>query len=256
MRHRALAALVLVLAFALPAAAFDRGDVLLKVGTTVPPTNSVSSDVLIYQSGWPYALLVGFLLEDETGPAELNGLLARARSAPLRGGKFLTAAQLPAGAKYLEVLGNDCTVLYSTGSDARVRRLDLCSGEMEADFTSLSGGDLAGAIRQLPGGDVLVAGGSAVYQFTSDGALLRSYPLNGVTHIALAPDGATFWAAGVDGNRTFLRRVDPRGSASVSVRLGSPYSQTIEVDEAVIDLVVVGEWRASAQPIRTRAARR
>jgi hypothetical protein len=255
MRTRVLAALVLALLVAIPAAAYDRGDVLLKVVATIPPTNQASSDVLIYKTVWPRAALVGFLLEDETGPAELDALLARGRTAPLRGGKFVSVAQLPAGARYLDALANDCTVLFSTGADARVQRMNICSGAVDVDFATLPAGDIAGAIRQLPGGDVLVAGGSAVYQFTSAGALLRSYPMNGVTHIALAPDGATFWAAGVDGDGAFLRHVDPGAPGSASIPLGNAHAQTIEVDEAVTDLVVVGEWRAAAQPIRARAAR-
>src|SRR5436309_10412288 len=116
MRSRVLAVLALALAVAYPAAAYDRGNVLLKVRTFDPPANVSSYNVWLYQTGWTYAGLVGFLVEDETGPAELDALLARGSTAPLRGGKFVTLAQLPAGAQNLEVLGNDCTVLYSSGS--------------------------------------------------------------------------------------------------------------------------------------------
>src|SRR5947209_16756518 len=121
MRTRVLAVLVLSLIGAYPAVAYDRGDVLLKVGTTVPPTNHASYDVLIYKTIWTNAARVGFLLEDETGPADLDALFARGRTAPLRGGRFVGVAQLPTGARYLEALANDCTVLYATGTDARVQ---------------------------------------------------------------------------------------------------------------------------------------
>jgi hypothetical protein len=193
--------------------------------------------------------------------------------APLRGDRFLVATReaklieldlrgriadfhLPGGAQHIEALGNDCTVLYTTGADARVRRLNICGGSADADFGSLPEGQVAGAMRQLPGGDVLVAGGSGVFHFTSGGALLRVYPMNGVTHIALSTDGATFWAAGVGGGGGFLRQVDPRAASAEEIALSNPGSQSIAVPIEVSDLVVCGEWRAAAQPIRTHAARR
>src|SRR5204862_452166 len=101
--------------------------------------------------------------------------------APLRGGRFLVAERsgakliefdlrrriadfdLPDGALHVEALANNCTVLYSTGADARVRRANICGGAAGPDFASLPAGNVAGAIRQMPGGDVLVAGGDAVF---------------------------------------------------------------------------------------------
>src|SRR6185437_4452601 len=125
----------------------------------------------------------------------------------------------------------------------RVRRTNICGGVAGPDFASLPDGDIAGAIRQMPGGEVLVAGGNAVFQFTSAGALLRAYPMSSVTHIALAPEGATFWAAGVDEAGGFLRHVDPRGVSAESIPLGNPGMRSITVPQDVSELVVVSEWR-------------
>jgi hypothetical protein len=303
MRTRVLAVLVVLSVLAFPALALDRGNVVLKVRTLVPPANTPGFDLWLH-FGWTYAGALGALPEEPIAWLGADHFLMPAPNpvlfhdghtlsigdgtqrvvfhddahlgeiAPLRGGRFLVAEQsgakliefdlrgrladfdLPGGALHIEALANNCAVLYSTGTDARVRRANICSGAADGDFASLPEGNAAGAIRQLPGGDVLVAGGSAVFHFTSAGALLRMYPMSGVTHIALAPDGATFWAAGVDGGSGFLRHVDPRASSSESVPLGNPGMQTIEVPQDVSDLVVAGEWRAAAQPIRGRAAGR
>ena len=304
MRTRVLAVLVLLSIIALSAAALDRGNVVLKIRSTVPPANTPVSDLWLYAGG-TYAVALGELPEESIpwmgadhflmpspnavffhdghmlsiwDGAQKRDLLRDdahlGEIAPLRGGRFLVAEQsgvkliefdllgrlahfdLPAGALHIETLANDCAVLYSTGTDARVRRVNICSGAVEADFAALPDDNVAGAIRQLPGGDVLVAGGSAVFHFTSAGALLRTYPMSGVTHIALAPDGATFWAAGVDGMSGYLRHVDPRASSSESIPLGNPGMQTIEVPQDVQELVVIGEWRAAAQTLRGRVAGR
>ena len=306
MRTRVLAVLVLVSVLALPAAALDRGNVVLKVRTIVPPANTFGFDLWLH-FGWTYAGVLGSLLEEPIPWLAADHFLMPATNAvlfhdghtlsvwdessskssaifhddaqlgeiaPLRGGRFLVAEQsgakliefdlrgrladfdLSGGALHIEALANGCVVLYDTGTDARVRRVNICGGAAADDFVSLPESSVAGAIRQMPGGDVLVAGGNAVFQFTSAGALLRMYPVGGVTHIALAPDGATFWAAGVDGDVAFLRHVDPRASGSESIPLGNPGMQSIEVPQDASELAVVAEWRAAAQPVRGRAAGR
>ena len=157
-----------------------------------------------------------------------------------------------AGATHIELLGDQCTLLYGAGN--RVARMNICSGAALSDFATLAADEVVHTIRQLPNRDVLVANGNAVLQFTADGALLRSYPFPGVTHIALAPDGTFFWAAGVAAGKAELRRYD--GEAT-EIPIGNPEMRSILVPLQADDLVVVGEWRAAAQPakVRRRAAR-
>ena len=153
------------------------------------------------------------------------------------------------GAEHIELLGDQCTLLYGVAN--RVARMNICTGAALSDFATLSAP--AGAIRQLPSRDVVVADGSAVLQFTADGALLRSYPFAGVTHVALTPDGSAFWAAAVVAGKAELRRYD---GGTRDVPIGNPGMSDGFVPTAVDDLVVVGEWRAAALPKpRSRAAR-
>lgn len=164
------------------------------------------------------------------------------------------------GAEHIELLADQCTVLYTTGEDDpagnRVRRLNICTRQPQPDFAALPAGRYAGAIRQLPNGDVLVANGAAVLRFSPQGSLLRTYPLEGVTHIALTADGAAFWAAGVELDVAKLVRLDLDGSATAA-RLGNPASESLYAPLEINDLVVVGEWRAGSPALnrRVRAVR-
>ena len=152
------------------------------------------------------------------------------------------------GAEHIELLADECTLLYAAGN--RVARFNICTRQAESDFAALSAGESAGSIRQLPNGDVLVASGSAVLQFTAAGALLRGYPFLGVTHLALTPDGAAFWAAGVFAGKAELRLYENGGARTIT--LGNPGMVDPSVPVAASDLVVVGEWRAGAVPAKTR----
>jgi hypothetical protein len=161
------------------------------------------------------------------------------------------------GAVHIELLADKCTVLYTLGNDDpagnHVRRFNICTNEAQSDFASLVAGQYAGAIRQLPNGDVLVANGNAILRFTSVGSLVQSYQFPGVTHLALASDGRTFWAGAVHLDKADLREFDLRGS-SRSIPLG-PGPALLAVPLNATALVVVGEWRAGADH-RARVARR
>jgi hypothetical protein len=162
------------------------------------------------------------------------------------------------GAAHIELLADQCTVLYTLGNDDptgnRVHRLNICTNEPQTDFASLVAGRYAGAIRQLPGGDVLVANGSAILRFTSQGSLVRSDQCPGVTHLALSVDGTTFWAGAVNLDKAELREFDLDGT-SRSIPLGNPEMQSASAPLDVSDLVIVGEWRAGVGQ-RGRAVRR
>jgi hypothetical protein len=163
------------------------------------------------------------------------------------------------GAMHIEVLADQCTVLYTLGNDDpagnRVRRFNICTQQAQSDFTALVAGEYAGSIRQMANGDVIVANGSAVLEFTSRGSLLRTYQLPGVTHIALAPDGKTFWAGAVNLDTADLRHFDPAsGDAGESVPLGNPEARSLFFPVGIDDLVVVNEWRAATSAsLRVRA---
>jgi uridine phosphorylase len=179
--------------------------------------------------------------------------------APMRSGDFLVAGNgaliefnlrgkvgeytFP-GAQHIELLADQCTLLYTSG-DAAVHRFNICSSEVQSDFAALIPGESAGAIRQLPNGDVLVADGSAILQFDARGSLLYSYQFPGVTHLALTADGANFWAAGVFLDKAELRLFSPITRQSQSIQFGNDEMQTIIVPVAVTNLAVVGEWRAA-----------
>lgn len=161
------------------------------------------------------------------------------------------------GARFIELLADRCTLLYTTGDDdphVRVGRINLCSGEA-GDFAALSAGDFGGAIRQLPTGDILVANGRAILRFTVTGALIDSYEFPGVTHLALSPDGRTFWAASVQSDTAELREYDLDGNWR-SIALDGPHAVIGYLPVEITNLVVVGEWRAAATPSRGRAVRR
>ncbi|HEY8130381.1 MAG TPA: hypothetical protein VII12_00705 [Thermoanaerobaculia bacterium] len=162
------------------------------------------------------------------------------------------------GALHIELLADHCTVLYTLGNDDptgnRVHRLNICTNEPQTDFASLVAGEYAGAIRQLPVGDILVANGSAILRFTPEGSLVRGYQFPGVTHLALSVDGRTFWAGAVNLDKAVLREFDLDGN-SRSIPLGNPAMTSAYVPLDVSDLVIVGEWRAGVDR-RVRSVRR
>lgn len=159
------------------------------------------------------------------------------------------------GATHLDLLRDRCTLLYTADSN-RVMRMNICTGAALSDFATFDAGTTAGAIRALPNNDVLVANADVIHHFDASGALLRMYLVPGVSHIALAPDGTSFYAAGVSEAEGVLRRFDLATAAveNVAVPLGKlghsyPATQTVA-------LVVANEWRAAtAEPAKTRAAR-
>jgi hypothetical protein len=162
------------------------------------------------------------------------------------------------GAVHIELLADQCTVLYTLGNDEpngnHVRRFNICTNEAQSDFALLVAGQYAGAIRQLPNGDVLVANGNVILRLTSTGSLIRSYELSGVTHLALSSDGRTFWAGAVHLDKAELREFDLDGN-SRSIPLGNPGMASFTVPLEVSALVVVGEWRAGVDR-RVRVVRR
>jgi len=214
---------------------------------------------------------------DLTEIAALRGgrfLVAERSATPARGAKLIEfnvggimaehdfpaniVGDVAVGAAHIEVLADQCTVLYTTGDmdprGNRVRRMNICTNAAMSDFASLLPSQYAGAIRRLPGGDVLVADGVAVLRFNADGDLAQSYEFPGVTHVALSSDGNSFYAAGVDTDRASFRHYD---ISEQSIMLGNPEMSSSSIPQRINDLVTVGEWRAAttAASPRFRAVR-
>lgn len=164
------------------------------------------------------------------------------------------------GARHVEMLLDKCTLLYTTGDDVFVHRMNMCSGEPQSDFTTLQPGEKAGAVRQLATGNVLVAAGDRIAEFDRDGRRVREYPLDGVTVIALSTDGRSFWAGSVDAkNVAHLVRFEPEtsdGNPGAVIMIGNPGMGSLYVPVSASDVVVVGEWRAATQGLRRRAISR
>ena len=166
------------------------------------------------------------------------------------------------GADHLELLGDGCTVLYTLGHDdpnpGRVHRFNICTGAAEADFwVPTVSTEYAGSVRQLPNGNVLVAIGTAVRELTPQGVPAYEWAFKGVTHLALTPDGHAFYAAGVYQQKLDFRlyQVDAPSDAPKLIPIGNPEMQSLLYPTEVLELLVVGEWRAGALTPRTRAVR-
>lgn len=193
--------------------------------------------------------------------------------APMRSGNYLVAERRSGklvefnlggivaehafpGAMHVELLSDQCTVLFTSGDDDpngnRVGRLNICTGEQLSDFATLIPGEYAGSIRQLASGDVIVANESAVLQFNRFGSLVHTYPYP-VTHLGLTPDGSGFWASGTVEGQPHLLRFDPNAPhaepQSIRFDMGIAWALTIQ------ELVVVGEWRSALRPVKGRAVR-
>jgi len=167
------------------------------------------------------------------------------------------------GANHIEVLADGCTVLYTLGLDdpnpGRVHRFNICTGAAEADFlVPPSTLEFAGAVRQLPNGDVLVATGKSVRELTPQGVVAYEWAFENVTHLVLTPDGLGFYAAGVHHQPNDFRfyNLFARGDPPKSIATGNPEMKTLMVPDQMLELQVVGEWRAAVVTMRTRAVRR
>jgi hypothetical protein len=302
---------ILAFLFALPLAAFERGEVYFDHTAASPFNPGSFYEAWVFAPSWSYAVSTGARpLIDKSVPlfgaghffiAAPNQIVFHSGGtvswwdgvphlfsepgkgyadifhddaplgeiAPMRNGDYLvpeqsaTGAKLiefnlqgrvaeyafpnGAGAEHIELLGDQCTLLYGAGN--RVARMNLCTGAAMSDFAALPADQMVGSIRQLPNaGDVLVASGSAIVQFSAGGAMLRAYPFDGVTRIALTPDGNGFYAAGVSGEKPVLRVY----GAPKDIPIGNPGMNDSATALAADDLVVVGEWRAATQPSKLR----
>lgn len=163
---------------------------------------------------------------------------------------------MPVGPYHIELLSDQCTVMYVAAATLEelhlVRRHDICTRQELSPFAELapSFGEI-NAVRQLPGGDILVATDEAVLRYSPDGALLVTYPYP-ARYFALTPNASGFWAVeDIRGvlTQTYIRRIDFADPTVVA------FEADIGPSHGLNGFAVVSEWRASAAK-RSRAARR
>lgn len=161
-----------------------------------------------------------------------------------------SSAGYSAGPAHMELLADQCTLVYTLGDDLfdarRVMRFDVCTGLPMPDLLALVPRfRVGGSVRQLPNGDILVATGRDVRRFDSSGTLVLVYRVPAF-RIALTPDANGFWFA----DNFFLQRIDFADPAEIAERVALPPLGNVRA------LSVVGEWRAATNFIKRRPVRR
>ncbi len=156
-------------------------------------------------------------------------------------GRVLEAVQVPVGERgtdWVELDANQCT-LYYTSEDADVRRYDVCTHQVMADFVSLPGAPCY-AMRQLPNLDLMFTCKDHIFRYDQNAALVRDYTreslgesdAGGLFAIQLDPDGQTFWTGGVDSGRVVRARLDD-GSVVTSFMTGDGGVNGLLVQDAL-----------------------
>lgn len=157
------------------------------------------------------------------------------------------------GVAHMELLSDQCTVVWNSTDlgflrlrteSVRVRRYDICTGTTLPDLFSLPWDSEPGSLRQLPGGDLLIASGNDVRRYALDGTLRATYPIPAQA-VALTPDATGFWAS----NRYYVYRVDFASPQLIAAQF--PIEGRLG-----LGIAVVGEWRASMQFPKRRAGRK
>lgn len=157
------------------------------------------------------------------------------------------------GVARMELLADQCTLLWTPNTIGHfpVHTLDICSGSAKALFldpTPQFESDIEriGSIRALPNGDVLIATQKDVRRFDRTGKKVATYQAPATfgsdTLLALTPDASGVWI----GRDRLVHRIDFASPSSPAATF-----LTKELTH-LIALSVIGEWRASEQPLIPR----
>ncbi len=128
-----------------------------------------------------------------------------------------------AGVAWLAVAADQCTILYTSDSNA-VKRYNVCTSSQLPDLSTTLP-PRCSALQVLPGsGDVLVACGGEVNRVAPNGTVVQVYPKDAQETSALYalvrdPDGQTFWTAGFGTGNIYRYRMD---SGALVSRFSAP----------------------------------
>jgi len=217
--------------------------------------SSDSSGVLLSRDGATLAgrFLTSLQLDRLAGIAPLrsgNLLVAEAARSLVPGfveltqsGDLVAVHALPPlhglnGVAGFEPLADSCGIAWTMYGSRTVRVFDLCTDRARPDLFTIAEADgFPYLVRQLPGGEFLMATERRVLRVTAAGAPVATYDA-AASFLALTPDGTGFWW--IDARDSTLRRLDFAAPNEV-FRLKSSFQAN--------GLTVAGEWRASLQPL-------
>jgi streptogramin lyase len=128
-------------------------------------------------------------------------------------GSALASYRMDQKAGDFDLAADGCTLFYLAAST--VKRFDACAGRPLADFAPLPASQDCQGIRIRPNADVMIACAGVVVRRDSAGAEVQQYSVGDaagqgnvprdLSHIALDPDGTSFWAGGGPGT---VARID------------------------------------------------
>src|SRR5437016_4258476 len=111
-------------------------------------------------------------------------------------GTLVATYNTAAATDWIELSSDQCTMLYTNESPI-VRRHNVCTNTALPDLTTIAGATNLFAMRFLPSGEILAAGGNGVYKLSATGTVLLTWPRpNGgdlIFALNLDPDNVSFW---------------------------------------------------------------
>jgi hypothetical protein len=118
------------------------------------------------------------------------------------------------GLDWIDLAADQCTMFY-TSEGSKVMRFDVCRDRQLDDFArGLEGSCYALRVRE--NGEVMVACQKRVYRLSSQGSIVKTYPIANESLFAmnLDPDGEHFWTGGIESGNIYKVHLESgRGTA-------------------------------------------
>jgi hypothetical protein len=144
-------------------------------------------------------------------------------------GALIATYNTAAATDWIELSSDQCTMLYTNESPI-VRRIDVCTNTQLPNLTTIAGATNLFAMRFLPTGEILAAGGNGVYKLSATGTVLQTWPRANAGDLLFAlnldPDGASFWTGSITNgnvykyNRTTVTAPQVTFNAAPNTELG------------------------------------